>query len=47
MQDRQDLDEKNWSTKHADDQINVRKKKKNQWKWRMKINLETLLHPIQ
>ena len=43
LQDLLDLDEKNWSTNPADDQINVPANAKNQWKWRMKMNLETLL----
>jgi len=36
LQDLLDLDEKNWSTNLADDQINVPANAKNQWKWRMK-----------
>ena len=47
LQDLLDLDEKNWSTNSADDQINVPANAKNQWKWRMKMNLETLLPPIR
>ena len=47
LQDLLDLDEKNWSPNPADDQINIPANAKNQWKWRMKMNLETLLHPIQ
>ena len=47
LQDLLDLDEKNWSPNPADDQINVPANAKNQWKWRMKMNLETLLPPIQ
>ena len=47
LQDLLDLDEKNWSTNPADDQINVPANAKNQWKWRMKMNLEALLPPIQ
>ena len=43
LQDLLDLDEKNWSTNPADDQINVPANAKNQWKWRMKIFLEYLL----
>ena len=43
LQDLLDLDEKNWSADPADDQINVPANAKNQWKWRMKISLETLL----
>ena len=43
LQDLLDLDEKNWSPNPADDQINVPANAKNQWKWRMKMNLETLL----
>ena len=47
LQDLLDLDEKNWSPNPADDQINIPANAKNQWKWRMKMNLETLLPPIQ
>ena len=47
LQDLLDLDEKNWSPNPANDQINVPANAKNQWKWRMKMNLETLLQPIQ
>ena len=43
LQDLLDLDEKNWSPNPAEDQINVPANAKNQWKWRMKMNLETLL----
>ena len=43
LQDLLDLNEKNWSPNPADDQINVPANAKNQWKWRMKISLETLL----
>ena len=43
LQDLLDLDEKNWSDNPADDQINVPANAKNQWKWRMKISLESLL----
>ena len=47
LQDLLDLDEKNWSPNPVDDQINVPANAKNQWKWRMKTNLEALLPPIQ
>ena len=47
LQDLLDLDEKNWSPNPMDDQINVPANAKNQWKWRMKMNLEALLPPIQ
>ena len=47
LQDFLDQDEKNWSPNPVDDQINVPANSKNQWKWRMKMNLETLLQPIQ
>ena len=43
LQDLLDLNEKNWSPNPADDQINVPSNAKNQWKWRMRMNLETLL----
>ena len=43
LQDLLDLDEKNWSPNPANDQINVPANAKNQWKWRMRMNLETLL----
>ena len=43
LQDLLDRDEKNWSPNPIDDQINVPANAKNQWKWRMKISLETLL----
>ncbi len=43
MQDLLDLNEKNWSSNPMDDQINVPANAKNQWRWRMKMNLETLL----
>ena len=42
LQDMLDRDEKNWSPNPVDDQINVPANAKNQWKWRMKVNLETL-----
>ncbi len=42
LQDLLDMDEKNWSPNPMDDQINVPSNAKNQWKWRMKVNLETL-----
>ena len=47
LQDFLDQDEKNWSPNPVDDQINVPANAKNQWKWRMKMNLEALLPPIQ
>ena len=47
LQDLLDLDEKKWSPNPMDDQINVPANAKNQWKWRMKMNLEALLPPIQ
>ncbi len=47
LQDLLDLDEKNWSPNPADDQINVPANAKNQWKWRMRMNLEALLPPIR
>ena len=42
LQDLLDLDEKNWSSNPADDQINVPANAKNQWKWRMKMTIESL-----
>ena len=47
LQDLLDRDENNWSPNAKDDQINVPANAKNQWKWRMKMNLETLLPPFQ
>ena len=47
LQDLLDLNKKNWSPNPTEDQINVPANAKNQWKWRMKMNLETLLQPIQ
>ena len=47
LQDLLDLDEKNWSPNPAEDQINVPANAKNQWKWRMRMNLEALLPPIR
>ena len=47
LQDLLDLDEKNWSPNPVDDQINVPSNARNQWKWRMKMNLETLLQSIR
>ena len=47
LQDLLDLDEKNWSPNPADDRINVPANAKNQWKWRMRMNLEALLPPIR
>ncbi len=44
LQDLLDMDEKNWSPNPMDDQINVPADSKNQWKWRMKISLEDLMH---
>ena len=43
LQDLLDLNEKNWSPNPAEDQINDPANAKNQWKWRMRMNLETLL----
>ncbi len=42
LQDLLDLDEKNWSPNPMDDQINVPSNAKNQWKWRMKMTIESL-----
>ena len=42
LQDLLDRDENNWSPNAKDDQINDPANAKNQWKWRMKMNLETL-----
>ena len=42
LQDLLDLDEKNWSPNPMDDQINVPANAKNQWKWRMRMSLESL-----
>ena len=42
LQDLLDLDEKNWSPNPADDQINVPANAKNQWKWRMRMTIESL-----
>ena len=47
LQDLLDRDEKNWSPNAKDDQINVPSNPNNQWKWRMRMNLETLLPTIQ
>ncbi len=47
LQDLLDRDENNWSPNPMDDQINIPADSNNQWKWRMKMNLETLLPPIQ
>ena len=47
LQDLLDMDKKNWSPNPADDQINVPANARNQWKWRMKMNLEALLSSIQ
>ena len=47
LQDLLDLDEKNWSPNPVDDQINDPANARNQWKWRMKMNLETLLQSIR
>ncbi len=43
LQDLLDLDDKNWSPNPADDQINIPANAKNQWKWRMKMTIESLL----
>ena len=42
LQDLLDLDEKIWSPNPADDQINVPANAKNQWKWRMRMTIESL-----
>ena len=42
LQDLLDRDEKNWSPNPADDQINVPANAKNQWKWRMRMTIESL-----
>ena len=42
LQDLLDLDEKNWSPNPVDDRINVPANAKNQWKWRMRMSLESL-----
>ena len=42
LQDLLDLDEKNWSPNPMDDQINVPSNAKNQWKWRMRMTIESL-----
>ncbi len=42
LQDLLDLDEKKWSPNPADDQINVPANAKNQWKWRMRMTIESL-----
>ena len=42
LQDLLDLDEKIWSPNPADDQINVPANAKNQWKWRMRVTIESL-----
>ena len=47
LQDLLDTDEKNWSPNPMDDQINVPSDPNNMWKWRMQMNLETLLSAIQ
>ena len=41
LQDLLDLDEKNWSPNPMDDQINVPSNAKNQWKWRMRMTIES------
>ena len=42
LQDLLDKDEKKWSPNPVDDQINVPANPKNQWKWRMKMTIESL-----
>ncbi len=42
LQDFLDLDEQNWSPNPVDDQINVPSNAKNQWKWRMRMTIESL-----
>ena len=47
LQDLLDTNPKYWSDDAKDDQINVPADPNNQWRWRMKMNLETLLPYIQ
>ncbi len=47
LQDLLDLDEKNWSPNPADDQINVPSNAKNQWKWRMRMTIESLTDEVR
>ena len=47
LQDLLDTNPKYWSNDAKDDQINVPADPNNQWRWRMKMNLETLLPDIQ
>ena len=47
LQDLLDREQKNWSPNPKEDQINVPANAKNQWKWRMQMNLEALLSSIQ
>ncbi|MBQ4398049.1 MAG: 4-alpha-glucanotransferase [Bacteroidales bacterium] len=47
LQDLLDREQKNWSPNPKEDQINVPANARNQWKWRMRMNLETLLPPIR
>lgn len=47
LQDLLDLDEKNWSPNPADDQINVPANAKNQWKWRMRMTIESLMAEVR
>ena len=42
LQDLLDQEQKNWSPNPVDDQINVPANAKNQWKWRMRITIESL-----
>jgi 4-alpha-glucanotransferase len=45
LQDLLDMDEKNWSPNPLDDQINNPSNPKNQWKWRMRVTIESLTAP--
>ena len=47
LQDLLDLDEKIWSPNPADDQINVPANAKNQWKWRMRMTIESLTDEVR
>ncbi len=47
LQDLLDVDEKNWSPNPADDQINVPSNAKNQWKWRMRMTIESLTDEVR
>ena len=47
LQDLLDVDEKKWSPNPADDQINVPANAKNQWKWRMRMTIESLTDEVR